>query len=145
MTNKVSLIKIEDKKCDWESAIRKGVDLLVKQDIATEELAESIIKNTKELGPYYVLMPQVALAHTSPGSYNKKVGLSLVIFREPISFSKNERHNVNLLFTLSALDSNSHMDVLSKFAQRMSEKGIVEKALNAKSTEEILEIFEGII
>ena len=117
-----------------------GVDLLVKQDFATADLADAIIESTKATGPYYVLAPKLALAHVSPGSYNKKVGLSLVLFKNAVQFSDQSRHDVNLLFTLSALDSESHMSKIMKFAQLFSDPNVVEQAINATAKDELYEI-----
>ncbi len=144
---KNSLIEIVDEKdVNWKDAIKMGVDILVQNKIATSDLASAIIKSTEELGPYYILMPNVALAHTSPGPYNKKVGLSLVVFKKPVSFSKEERHKVSLLFTLSAIDSDSHMTILQKFANTFSSvQNLVEEALKMKSKDDISELFKGVL
>lgn len=143
--DKMSLINIINKQVTWEEAIYEGVKLLVNNNIATLELANSIIENTKKLGPYYVLLPKVALAHTNIGSYNKEMGLSLVLFKESVKFSDEERHEVMLLFTLSAIDADSHMNILQKFANTLSNNQIIEKALNSSSKEELLELFKELL
>lgn len=145
MIDKLSLIDIKNNNVSWEVAIKNGVQLLVNQEIATMKLADSIIENTNKLGPYYVLMPKVALAHTSPGSYNKKIGLSIILFKEEIKFSNDERHKVNLLFTLSAIDGSSHMDILAKFSQLLSNDEVVKKALDATTKKELYEIFKELL
>lgn len=145
METKSSLIKIVDHQLKWEEAINQTVELLVNHSIATNELAKAIIENTKKLGPYYVLMPRVALAHTSPGDYNKKIGLSLLVSKQPIQFSDDKRHEVNLLFTLSAKDGNSHMEILKKFAQLFQDEKIVDKALEAENEQQLYELFKEII
>lgn len=117
-----------------------GVNLLVEQDFATADLADAIIESTKATGPYYVLAPKLALAHVIPGSYNKKVGLSLILFKKAVQFSDQSRHDVNLLFTLSALDGESHMNKIMKFAQLFSDPNVVEQAINATSKDELYEI-----
>lgn len=137
--SKFNLIEIVKEKEDWQSAIKRGVKLLVNNEIASMELADKIIETTKHLGPYYVVMPNVALAHTSVGSYNKKIGISLVVYREAIAFSEKLSHQVKLLFTFSAIDSNSHMELLSSFAQTMSKPNIIEKILKSKNSKEIYE------
>lgn len=114
--------------------------LLVNQGIATEALADAIIASTEKTGPYYVLAPKLALAHVNPGPYNKQVGLSLVLFKTPVAFSNEPRHDVQLLFTLSALDSTSHMNKLMKFAQLFSNQTLVQTACGATTTEELYEI-----
>lgn len=143
--SKLDLISIVSKKENWELAIKRGVSLLVKQGITTNQLADEIIKSTKNLGPYYVLMPYVALAHTSPGEYNKKIGISLVVYKEPISFSEKEHHQVKLLFTLSAKDGDSHMDLLAKFAEVMSKKSIVNYIIEENNIEKIYETIKGFL
>lgn len=141
----MNLIEIADNQEDWQSAIKRGVALLVNQNIALDQLANSIIKSTEKLGPYYVVMPKVALAHTRPGNYNKKIGISLVVYKQPIKFSDLDRHKVNLLFVLSATDENSHMDLLSNFAQVMSRKNIVSDILAAKNKKEIFALIKEVL
>lgn len=143
--NREKLIKFSDENLSWEDAIKLGVDLLVDNNISTRELANKIIESTNQYGPYYVVAEKVALAHTSVGEYNKKVGMSLVIFKNPIKFSDIERHNVNLLFTLSAIDAESHMDIMQKFANIFMNKNIVNEILNEKDIHKILNILEGVI
>ena len=103
-------------------------------------MADAIIESTKATGPYYVLSPKLALAHVIPGSYNKKVGLSLILFKKAVEFSDQSRHDVNLLFTLSALDGESHMNKIMKFAQLFSDPNVIEQAINATSKDELYEI-----
>lgn len=86
------------------------------------------------------MAPKLALAHVSPGSYNKTVGLSLILFKQPVKFSDQDRHDVNLLFTLSALDSESHMSKIMKFAQLFGDAKVVEQAINATSKDQLYEI-----
>ncbi|MGL4647633.1 MAG: PTS sugar transporter subunit IIA [Mycoplasmoidaceae bacterium] len=129
--NSFNKIKIHQGNIDWKEAIKMGVTLLNNFGIATMELADKIIESTEKLGPYYVLMPKVALAHTNFGSYNQQVGISLVVFKNPIAFSDKANHQVNLLFTLSAIDANSHIDTLMKFANVINNEQIVESILNA--------------
>lgn len=143
--NREKLIKFHDGNIDWEDAIKLGVSLLVDNNISTSELAIKIIESTKEHGPYYVISDRVALAHTSVGNYNKDVGMSLVIFKNPIKFSDKKRHDVNLLFTLSAIDADSHMNIMQKFANVFMKENIVGKILNEKNIYEILNILEGVI
>lgn len=143
--SKLSLINIMENSMSWESAIYEGVKLLESNNISTIDLADAIIESTKKYGPYYVLLPKIALAHTRVGSYNKSIGMSLILFKKPIMFSDQERHKVSLLFTLSAIDTDSHMNILQKFANLLSDNNIVEKALNSSTKEELLELFNEIL
>lgn len=136
------MIKIVDQTTTWEEAIELGVDLLVQSDIATAQLAQEIIASTKKLGPYYVLLPKLALAHVMPGPYNKAIGLSLVVFRKPVAFSDQARHEVQLLFTLSALDADSHMAKLQTFATLFANKALIDQVIACSSEAALYELLK---
>lgn len=97
------LIAFHKGNISWQESIRLAVSLLVKNNIAESGLADEIIKSTLKYGPYYVIAEKVALAHTAVCEYNKKPGMSLVIFENAIKFSENQKHEVNLLFCMSQL------------------------------------------
>lgn len=121
---------------DWKSAIKQGVKILVNKDYCNMTLYEKIIENVEKNGPYFVLAPQIALAHAEPGPYIKKTGLSLIVFKNKVSFSNDRRHDVNLLFTLSAKDGNDHMEIIRLFANYFStDKKLVDKILNLNKEE----------
>lgn len=145
MNNDKKMIIFHDGDIDWRESIKLGVSLLVDNNIATNELADKIIESTLKFGPYFVLCEKVALAHTAIGPYNKKVGMSLVIFRKPIKFSNEKRHEVNLLFTLSTTDANSHMEVLKKFAELFNNQNLVNQIINEKEINKIYKVFEEVI
>lgn len=137
------LILIENKDTKWDEAIKLGVDLLVKNGYCTAELHNKIVESVNKNGPYFVIMPRVALAHAEPGDYINNVGLSLVKFNKTVKFSNDNRHEVNLLFTLSAKDAGSHMDLLLKFSTKfMNDKDLVDKIISANSIEEIYEMLK---
>lgn len=132
------LIKIISNATTWEDAIKLGVQLSVDNGFCTNEYAEKIIESVNKNGPYFILMPNLALAHASPGSYIKKVGLTLVKFNKPVKFSKEKKHNVQLLFTLTAMDSDSHMEKLMKFAELFSSNpNLIDKVVESEDINEI--------
>ncbi|MDK2819641.1 MAG: PTS sugar transporter subunit IIA [Mycoplasmataceae bacterium] len=140
------LIQISEEVLSWEKAIEKGTQLLVNNNLCTTELSQEIIKSVHEFGPYFVLLPKLALAHTKPGEYIKENGMSLVVFKNEVKFSKFEKHNVNLLFTLSAKDETSHMDLLVKFATLFQEdETLVEKILSLNDVELVRQELKGLL
>lgn len=139
------LIKIINNPTDWKTAIKEGVALLEKYGSCTMELADKIFESVDKNGPYFILMPKVALAHAAPGEYIKKVGLSFIKFDNPVEFSNEERHKVTLLFTLSAVDGDSHMETLVKFSNLfMSDPDFVNKLESMKTVDEIYEALKEI-
>ncbi|MGL5732484.1 MAG: PTS sugar transporter subunit IIA [Metamycoplasmataceae bacterium] len=140
------LIKISNKSLNWEDAVREGVDLLVQNDVCLPTFADEIIKSVEKFGPYFILMPKLALAHAAPGDYIKKSGLSLIVFKEEIKFSDSQSHNVQLLFTLAAKDESSHIDLLMKFAELFQEdKDLINRIINLDNIEEIKKELKGLL
>lgn len=132
------LIKIIDQKMDWKEAIREGVGLLSTNNYCGSQLSEEIIKSVEKHGPYFIIMPGVALAHAEPTKHNYKIGISLIKFNQVISFSDEKRHDINLLFTLSAVDANSHLDILVKFSNLFTEQeNLVEEIIKCQTLEQI--------
>lgn len=139
------LIRIENKSCSWEEAIKMSANLLIENGYASELLIDKIIQSTLKNGPYYILCPKLALAHAEIGDHIYKTGISLVIFKEPIKFSNEEKHNVNLLFTLVTTSSDDHMDKIMKFAELFSNKNFVDKLILSNDINEIKKMLKGII
>lgn len=144
--NENHLIKISDEILEWKDAVHQGVDLLVKNGNCTPDFSIEIIKSVEEFGPYFILMPKLALAHAAPGDYIKENGLSLIVFKNKVKFSELEKHEVNLLFTLAAQDGKSHMDLLVKFVTLFQEdQDLVEKIIKLDSVKEIEKELKGLI
>ncbi len=140
-----NLIKIVDEVKDWKEAIKLGVELLSANNFCTQELEDKIIESVNKHGPYFIIMPQVALAHASPGPYAKEVGLSLIKFEKQVKFSEEDRHKVFLLFTLSAIDGESHMNILMKFSELfMSRPNLLDEIKSKKTVDEIYELLKEI-
>ncbi|MGL5205729.1 MAG: PTS sugar transporter subunit IIA [Metamycoplasmataceae bacterium] len=141
-----NLIKISNKNLNWKEAINEGVDLLVKNDSCLPIFADKIIESVEKFGPYFILMPKLALAHAAPGDYIKKNGLSLIVFKENIKFSDSSSHDVQLLFTLAAKDESSHIDLLMRFAELFQEdKELINRIIKSNNIEEIKQELKGLL
>jgi mannitol operon transcriptional antiterminator len=59
-------IKLNARAGNWEEAIRIGGELLVKNDFVEERYVEAMVSNVREMGPYIVIAPGVAMPHARP-------------------------------------------------------------------------------
>lgn len=59
-------VKVHVPAADWEEAIRAAGQVLVNAGSITDQYILNMIQAVKELGPYIVLMPGLALAHAAP-------------------------------------------------------------------------------
>ncbi|NBK92653.1 PTS sugar transporter subunit IIA [bacterium 1XD21-13] len=133
-------VRIVTEACDWERAIEISTQALVDQGYITEQYPKTIIETTKKHGAYYVLCPDVALAHARPEDGVVKKQLALTLFRHPICFP-NKKDTVRLIITLAAEDSNSHLDVLAQLAELLNDDSRIKLCVNMDSTEKLYEEF----
>lgn len=122
----------------WEEAIKISTDLLVKSGAIEERYYDEIIKKTMEYGPYYVIMPEVAMPHARPESGVVRDSFSLVTLKEPVIFGE-DAGEVSVLITLAATSTDNHNEFgLVQVADLFEDEENILKIKNAKNKEEIL-------
>ena len=50
---------------DWEEAIRLSGEILKQNELITDQYVDQVINDVKEYGPYIVIVPGVAMPHSS--------------------------------------------------------------------------------
>lgn len=101
---------------DWRAAITVAGDLLVEGGFSTGDYTAEMIRAVEELGPYIVIAPGLALAHSRPSPSVLGPGLSLVTLAEPVAFGSLHNDPVTIVVGLCALDHVSHVEQLSTLA-----------------------------
>lgn len=135
-------IQLKKNVGDWKEAIRIGAWPLLEKGNITEEYIQSMINTIIRLGPYIIVAPKVAIPHAKPENGVKKIGMSLLCLEEGVHFSESDRHEVNLLIVLAAIDGETHLKALSQLTTMFSEPGNVQKMVGAKSIETNLNTIE---
>jgi PTS system ascorbate-specific IIA component len=134
-------ILLRQKVNSWEESIQLASKPLLAEGYFTQKYVESMIDSVHEMGPYIVIAPEVAIAHSRPGNNVEKVGLSLLKLDEHINFSE-DGHYASLIFVLSAVDNEAHLDILRQLATKLSDKKRINRLIEAKNSEEIINIFK---
>lgn len=104
---------------DWEQAMRRSGQLLIDSGYVTAGYVESTINTVKEMGPYIVLGPGLALSHSRPDGNVLRTGISLLTLKEPVEFG-SELGPVSVVLTLAAKDDESHLEKLAVIAEIFS-------------------------
>lgn len=125
----------------WEEAIRYGAGMLVEQGTATQEYVDGIINAINKLGPYIVVADGLAIPHTRPEEGAKAIGCSLITLKDPVIFEGNDPVSVMICF--SAVDSESHMDIL-KMIVEIVDQGVIEKIAKMTDVDKLLKFLEEI-
>lgn len=134
------LVEVDVVVSDWKEAIRESARLLYSKGYFEESYIDRMINSVLEFGPYIVLFPGFALAHASPGDDIHKTGLSLITLKTPINFGHEDHDPVKIVACLSPKDSNSHLELLSVLAEKLSNEEIVSKLMSVDSVDSLLKL-----
>ncbi|WP_428770650.1 PTS sugar transporter subunit IIA [Treponema sp. HNW] len=129
----------------WQDAVKKSADLLIGTGCASPAYYDAILNAVKELGPYFVIAPGIAMPHARPEQGALKLGYALVCLKKPVSFGHSTNDPVDIILCITAPDK-----------QALNEQAIIEvmnlfdndKALsdlrNAKNEDDLKEILGNI-
>lgn len=101
---------------DWREAIRLSGELLVSTGATSDAYTESMIRTVEEHGPYIVITPGFALAHSRPDESVHRTALSFVRLAAPIPFGHEANDPVTLVMALAAADASAHQAALAALA-----------------------------
>ena len=132
-------VKVHVPAATWEEAIQAAGQVLVVAGSITDQYTANMIQAVKELGPYIVLMPKLALAHAAPCDAVKKTDISLVTLEQPVDFG-SVNGNVSVVLCLACVDRTSHMEKLSEIADVLMQDGVVDKLEAAEHIDEVIQL-----
>ncbi|HHW7508085.1 TPA: PTS sugar transporter subunit IIA [Mannheimia haemolytica] len=139
-------ILLNQSAANWEEAIKIGTDLLVKAGTIEPRYYDNIISKIKEMGPYIILAPGLAMPHARPEEGVIKTSFALVTFDTPIYF-EGEDEPVHVMLTLAGSDSDQHMQGLVEITQVLddpeSDTGVdLDKIRRCKTAEEVYAVID---
>ena len=128
----------------WEESIRECCKPLEADGTVNSEYADDIIECVKKFGPYIVIVPNVAMPHSTAriGS-NGKTAIGFMHSDVPVNFEDgDDEKQVKTFFTLSATDQEAHLKNMQMLVQVLMNAEVLERLKNIQSPEELLEIDE---
>ena len=78
---KISDIEIGVEASDWQDAVRKTGEVLVRNGRVKPEYVEDMIETVHKLGPYIVLGPGLAMPHAKRGDRVLNSGVGIVTLK----------------------------------------------------------------
>lgn len=135
------LIALSVKCSDWREAIVKGAEILEGKDYVEPRYKDAIIRNLEEYGPYLVMLPGMVFSHASIEDGTKKLAMSLMTLKNPVSFGHDEYDPVSIVVTLSATDQEMHLKALAQLFRILKDRENFRKIATRATKEEIMEIF----
>ena len=136
----VDAIRIGETAADWRAAVRLAGDALVASGVTTPAYTDQMVATVQQLGPYIVIAPGIALAHSRPSPAVLRAGISLVTLLEPVAFGHRENDPVRLVIGLAAVDEEGHITALSTLAELLSDETRREGLIRAADAAEVAQM-----
>ena len=125
-------VMLQQEANSWEEAIKVCMAPLV---------ANNIIERTKDLGPFYILAPGLAMPHERPEMGVNKNSFSLVTLKKPVSFPDGQE--VDILIGLAAENAEVHTgEAIPQIVMLFDDEEIFTKIREAKVPEDIYKLIK---
>ena len=121
----------------WEDVIRHGGQLMVDAGFTDPTYTEAMIDVVRDMGPYIVLAPGLAMPHARPEMGAKQVGAALVTLEKPIDFGSPENDPVSVAIFLCAPNKEEHIQLLTDIATLFEDEEFLDAAVNFESIEDV--------
>lgn len=128
----------------WEDAIRESCKSLEADGTVDPSYADLIIDCVKKYGPYIVIMPNVAMPHSTENADGvHKTAIGFMKVEDPVSFDDSDPDKkAQLFFTLAACDGTEHLKNMQNLVGLLSNEELVAELANAKSADDLLRLSE---
>jgi PTS system ascorbate-specific IIA component len=129
---------------NWEESIRLSGENLMEKGIITEQYLDEIVDGVHNYGPYIVIVPGVAMPHSSDKSEGVKgTAISFTKLKEPVYFEEgNEEKQARLFFTLAAKNPDEHMDNIMNLSEMLMTDGLIEDLENIDTMADYEEVMK---
>ena len=127
---------------DWQAAITLAGDALVAGGVTTDDYTSEMIAAVDKLGPYIVIAPGLAIAHSRPSPAVLRAGLSWVTLDEPVNFGHKKNDPVSLVVGLAAPDHEGHLEIMQALAGVLMNVDLLTALKAANSPAEVLTLMK---
>ena len=122
---------------DWRAAIIQAGEALVDVGVVAPPYIDEMIATVEQLGPYIVIAPGIAIAHSRPSPSVNRTGISWVTLADPVEFGNANNDPVTLVIGLAALGHDDHIDLMAALAETLSDEPCLARARAAKTPQEL--------
>ena len=137
-----NLTSYEESFDDWKEAIRANGQVLKKQGYIEDQYIDAVIACVEKYGPYIVIIPNVAMPHSTEGAPGVlKTGIGFMKVEEPVHFDPNDpEKDARLFFMLASDDPDAHLQNITQLADLLSNDDLVNDLLSVKNDDDLLAI-----
>lgn len=134
----------EEKFDHWEDAIFASYQPLLNDGTVEVEYVQAVIDCVKTYGPYIVLVPNIAMPHSTEGAVGcNGTAISFMKVETPVDFDPNDPDKKAMLFfSLASIDHEQHMVNIQSLMDVLMNEEIVEALLKIKNKNEFTNVVE---
>ena len=132
-----SAIRLRVSVPDWRDAVRASGDALVAAGVTTPGYTDEMIATIERLGPYLVIAPGIALAHSRPSESVLRPGISWVSLATPVEFGNEANDPVTVVIGLAALDHDRHLELMAALAAALADSDLMARAQAATTPDQL--------
>lgn len=134
-----SMMLLDECAEDWEEAVRKAGQLLLSAGAVRAEYVDSMIRCVKEIGPYIVVCPGVAMPHSRVEDGALRVAVSFLRLKEPIRFTSGKNSvPVDMIFAFATTDEGAHIRMMMDLWNIFTDKAALKKLRSCKTKQDVL-------
>jgi ascorbate PTS system EIIA or EIIAB component len=135
-------IALQADAADWQDAIRIGVELLERAGAVDARYYRGILDNVQANGPYFVLMPGVAMPHARPEDGGLATGFSLVTLARPVAFGHSQHDPVDVVICIAAADRAAlNQEVIVEIMTLLDYEPAIARLREARSLDDLRKLF----
>ncbi|RDU24270.1 BglG family transcription antiterminator [Anaerosacchariphilus polymeriproducens] len=132
-----------DVLCDsWKDAVSKSAKILLDNQYIEERYINEMIHSIEENGPYIVLTKGLAIPHAGIEAGTKKLGLSMIRLKEPVSFGHKTFKDIDFICCLSPIDGKKHLRAFMQLADIFSNRNKYQQLKEAKTSYEVHQLLK---
>lgn len=126
----------------WQDAIRECTKPLQADGTVDAVYAEEIIECVTKHGPYIILIPGVAMPHSTENAKGcNATAIGFMRCATPVHFEEgNPEKDAQIFFTICDTDPDAHLANIQRLMQVLGNEEAVERLKAATTPEELLEI-----
>lgn len=133
------MIDLDYQADTWEQAVRRAGSLLLEAGAVSGHYVDRMVSCVKEMGPYIVVCPGVAMPHARYEDGVSKVAVSFLRLSRPVSFGTDrDPRPVDMLFAFSTTDEKAHLRLLEDLWSIFSDEQALKRLHASHSKEKIL-------
>lgn len=123
----------------WEEAVKRSAQPLLENGDITQAYIDAIIDNVHENGPYFVLLPDIALPHARPENGSKRKGITCAVLEKPVLFPGDKQ--VRVLMAISSEGGDEHLEIMGELAGILMDDALVERLKSSKTVQDVISVF----